>query len=253
MRSEIACELAGLGCKSRALCQSSGVRAGLLSQLNNCICSQPTGVSARQTCAAPCIIAIARMKTGDGRGNFTHNGAFDKPQAAPQSLKEDVAGIFREPERANLRSWSILPMKISFVKTVTIDHEPTQNGVKSFDGSFHAPSQPGEPCVCPAGAHVQHVDVLFARAFHPSTKGIASEKQTVLEGERHRCPFVSKTTALQLNLIEKFRQRALVGMFEGRIVTMKENTSNIFQTAPDLLARIDETATGEFNFPCVNP
>jgi hypothetical protein len=99
---------------------------------------------------------------------------------------------------------------------------------------------------------MKHKDVLPAWAFHPPAKRVAPEKQSILKSQRHPRAFIRKATVLEFDLVEHVCQHVLVAMFESRVITLKEDTADIFQSVLHLRICMAEAAAGELNFPVVN-
>src|SRR5580765_3889211 len=101
-------------------------------------------------------------------------------------------------------------MKVDFMKTVAINGEPAQNRMQILDNPLDSPTQPWKPGIGPSGPYMKHENVLFAGASGETGKCIAPEANALDEGERHGSAFISKSTMIQVDLIQIFRQHVLV-------------------------------------------
>src|SRR5205814_1699061 len=70
------------------------------------------------------------------------------------------------------RGMSFPPVKVAFVKAITINHQPTQDGIKFLNCKLHVPAQPGQPGAGPSRANVQHINMVFPRASQETREAL---------------------------------------------------------------------------------
>src|SRR5690349_4794383 len=131
MKVEICGALACLGGKRDALRKRGQVFTGGDSQRRDRGSPAAPGVSARQAGAAPQIVATRGRKIVDGIRDCRDVGAFHEPDTAAEALVEHASFVAVEM-RGNCAPLDVSrPTEIAFVKTVTVDHEPTEQRIES--------------------------------------------------------------------------------------------------------------------------
>src|SRR5215470_3655627 len=136
--------------------------------------------------------------------------------------------MLREPANSSL--WQGSPVKISFVKAVSIDDQPAHHGMKWFNQRFNAAPLPGQTGKSPSCAGVHDVNLLLRRAgnemrktftFFPGTESIAKD-------QRHACAFVGKALLFDGDFTQALDKFPLIVFFQGGVVAVKKGTPRVF-------------------------
>src|SRR5438270_4182492 len=143
-------------------------------------------------------------------------------------------------------------MEIALMKTITIDYQPAEHGMKSGNGSFNTPAQPGEPGISPSCAYVKHEDMLLSRARDKARKGLAAKTYSVAQRQRHCCAFIGKAALPELDLVQTLYQGILMTVFESGVISLKKDPSDIFQAILDLRIGANEATARELHLARIN-
>jgi hypothetical protein len=133
----------GRCCEGNPLGEVRAVRSSVLCECGYVIGGHTTGISTSQPNSAPQVGAPAGIETLDGRVNIRTMSAMDEPQAAPQSLIEDASSVHSASSWWTARFDGSTPREESFVESIAVDREPSEQRVKSTDRFVWGAAQAG--------------------------------------------------------------------------------------------------------------
>ena len=135
------------------------------------------------------------------------------------------------------------PMKIPLVESVTIDRQPSQQGVELCQGMIDSPTKLGQR---PAGSDMDHVSMGFAWPRQEPLQSVAPPRgEQVEQVEAHTGSFKGKPTQIQIDCVERGSQQIRTVLLQGGVIALEEDPPDLFESQSNKLLPAVETSTGE--------
>src|SRR5437016_13528750 len=90
-------------------------------------------------------------------------------------------------------------MEVPFMKSIAVNHQPPQDRMEVANRGFNAPAQPGQSCVRPSCAHMEHINMLLACPAKKMLKTLSPGTESIQESQGHGRAFIGKTLEVHFN------------------------------------------------------